>query len=66
MSFSRRMLHMDPCPWTAPKQARDATGYCCRPHAVLQQADTPRALGDLGLWPFHARPRGDSRGATGL
>jgi hypothetical protein len=26
MSFSRRVLHMDPCPWPAPRQARRRDG----------------------------------------
>jgi hypothetical protein len=27
MSFSRWVLHMDPCPWPALSKAADATGY---------------------------------------
>jgi hypothetical protein len=38
MSFSRWVLHMDPCPWPAPSKAADATGYPL-PH-VLQQRHT--------------------------
>jgi hypothetical protein len=27
MSFSRRVLHMDPCPWPAASKLADAMGY---------------------------------------
>jgi hypothetical protein len=27
MSFSRRVLHMDPYPWPAPDKPADAVGY---------------------------------------
>jgi hypothetical protein len=42
MSFSRRVLHMDPCPWPAPSKAADATGYPL-PH-VLRQRHTSLRL----------------------
>jgi hypothetical protein len=41
MSFSRRVLHMDPCPWPALMRIADATGYpLTHPH-VLRQDATP-------------------------
>jgi hypothetical protein len=32
LSFSRRVLHMDPCPWPAPRQARRRDGIPTPPH----------------------------------
>jgi len=66
MSFSRRVLYMDPCPWPAPLQgkAADATGYPLTHSHVLRQDATPRTSGDLVSCPSRARSPGDSRGTT--
>jgi hypothetical protein len=47
MSFSRRVLHMDPCPWPAPSKAADAMGYPLPPSRVRRQWHTA-VPGDLG------------------
>jgi hypothetical protein len=64
MSFSRRVLHMDPYPWPALMHIADATGYPLTHPYVLQQDATPSTSGDLGSCPSRARPPGDSRGTT--
>jgi hypothetical protein len=65
MSFSRRVLHMDPWP-PARSEASSPTRRDTRPPHVLREAGIPRALGDLGSCPLHARSRGDSRGTIGF
>jgi hypothetical protein len=47
MSFSRRVLHMDPCPWPALMHIADATGYRLPHPDVLRQDATPSPSGDL-------------------
>jgi hypothetical protein len=47
MSFSRRVLHMDPCPWPALMHIADATGYPLTHPYVLGQDTTPSTSGDL-------------------
>jgi hypothetical protein len=64
MSFSRRVLHMDPCPWPALMHIADATGYPLTHPYVLWQDATPSTSGDLGSCPSRARSAGDSRGTT--
>ncbi len=36
MSFSRRVLHMDPYPWPAPDKPADAMGYPLQSLALRQ------------------------------
>jgi hypothetical protein len=43
MSFSRRVLHMDPCPWSAQGKPADATGYPLR-SSYPGQAGAPLLL----------------------
>jgi hypothetical protein len=59
MSFSRRVLHMDPCPWSAPMHVADVTGYpLTHPH-VLRQGATPCTSGVE--WPEGVSPSGSRR-----
>jgi hypothetical protein len=41
MSFSRRVLHMDPPPGPLRDKLADATGYPLPPLPLLQQANNP-------------------------
>jgi hypothetical protein len=51
MSFSRRVLHMDPCPWSAPKQARRRDGIPASTPHVLRHTGHPVHLVILGRAP---------------
>jgi hypothetical protein len=64
MSFSRRVLHMDPCPWPALMHIADATGYPLPHPYVLRQDATPVRPVIFSSCPSRARCHGDSRGTT--
>jgi hypothetical protein len=61
MSFSRRVLHMDPCPWPTPRQGRRRDGIPTYTPSFLRQDATPRTSGDLVSCPSRARSLGEPR-----
>ena len=64
MSFSRRVLHMDPCPWPAPRQGRRRVGIPTYPLPCPARGRHTPHLRELVSCPSRARSPGDSRGTT--
>ena len=58
MSFSRRVFHMDPAPWPAPRQTRRRNGIPALAHSSPAAAGIPRASGDIGVPLACPSPRG--------